>query len=1137
MAGGVPAGRLSIELVAEIARLQQDLDKAKRAVSAASKDISASARAANDNIARMGPTTKLAGHHIQNLSSQLQDVFIGLQGGQKPMTVFLQQGSQIAGIMTQAGIGVGGLARELGGMITGFVAAHPLLLAAAGAAAVFAAGLGLVTAEINKTSDVTVTWQDVMLGAFDVVKASLESEVTAAFQSMGLDVKAVWDFIVKATKSAINFIIGANLVVPKVISAVYSKIGPAIADGFYSAANLAIRALNWMVQASAEPLNLLIRAINAVFGKNIPEVIIGGIKEINNPVAGAMAALGQAGAQAFTQSFGTDYVGGMAESLSGAAQNRARLRDAAEKSGKDVGRTAGRAAGKAAGKEMADTWAAELAKQFDDAFKAEDDLTKRLESVWADNSKIDEQIAALKREQAVIGKTGAEREKLLTLMEQEAEIRPILGRIAELENDIRETGNDALKREVDALREQIALIKERNGIKISNAVDTEQIAKQAEALERTNAELRDMIGLLQSIGGLGSVLGGALGFLTGNDDAIGGSLGFLLKMKSGRTKADAEGKIIAKTIGDELRDVFGDFGESLKESLKGAATGMLAANLALGKQGTGGQIGSAIGGAAGKALGTAIAGPLGGAIGSVLGGIAGGFFGGMFKKTKWGRADISGVSSDPNMRGNSNSMKSSAGDAATSIIDSLKQIADELGGVAGEFSKISIGVRDGKWRVNTTGTSLKTSKGAIDFGKDGAEEAIAYAISEAIKAGAITGLRESTLTLLKAGDDFNAQLQKAMTFENVFKELQAELDPLGYELDQISKKFASLRTIFVEANATAEEMAQLDQLQALQEAKAREAAAAEAAAKKAASLEKEAELLALQGKATQALAKSREAELLQMDKALVAIQKQINAEQDAATRRGLQIQLLEAQGKLMAAQELSRAEVLRVTLDENKAIQQKIWLTEDLFTAYNRESEALQNTADKMRGFSTTLREFRDSIYASDGSTSSYTQALAKLIQTGSLASTGDETALGNLPGVGKDFLDVAKNSAKSMLDFQRAQALVANYADQAIGYTDNAATVAEQQLAEMKTTVGALVTLNDSVISVEQAIERLAQHNQANTTPAPAPTTGTGHTNQGNSNRDLKDGIDGMRRAFEQMLRKWNQMAPDGPMQVEVMP
>lgn len=65
---GIPAGRLSIEIVAEIARLQADLDKAKRAVNAASGDIAKSARAANDNLAAIG---RGAGAGMQQFSKDV----------------------------------------------------------------------------------------------------------------------------------------------------------------------------------------------------------------------------------------------------------------------------------------------------------------------------------------------------------------------------------------------------------------------------------------------------------------------------------------------------------------------------------------------------------------------------------------------------------------------------------------------------------------------------------------------------------------------------------------------------------------------------------------------------------------------------------------------------------------------------------------------------------------------------------------------------------------------------------------------------------------------------------------------------------------------------------------------------------
>jgi hypothetical protein len=103
---GVQAGRLSIEIVAEIARLQQDLDKAKRAVKSMSNDIARDTRAANDNITRMGTgfantaqgVTRSAGGTraaMQQLSFQLGDVAQGFAMGTRPMTIFAQQSGQV----------------------------------------------------------------------------------------------------------------------------------------------------------------------------------------------------------------------------------------------------------------------------------------------------------------------------------------------------------------------------------------------------------------------------------------------------------------------------------------------------------------------------------------------------------------------------------------------------------------------------------------------------------------------------------------------------------------------------------------------------------------------------------------------------------------------------------------------------------------------------------------------------------------------------------------------------------------------------------------------------------------------------------------------------------------------------------
>lgn len=62
---GIPAGRLSIEIVAEVARLQQDMDRVRGLVKAASSDIARQAKVANDNLAGIG---KGAGAGVQQFS-------------------------------------------------------------------------------------------------------------------------------------------------------------------------------------------------------------------------------------------------------------------------------------------------------------------------------------------------------------------------------------------------------------------------------------------------------------------------------------------------------------------------------------------------------------------------------------------------------------------------------------------------------------------------------------------------------------------------------------------------------------------------------------------------------------------------------------------------------------------------------------------------------------------------------------------------------------------------------------------------------------------------------------------------------------------------------------------------------------
>ena len=68
---------------------------------------------------------------------------------------------------------------------------------------------------------------------------------------------------------------------------------------------------------------------------------------------------------------------------------------------------------------------------------------------------------------------------------------------------------------------------------------------------------------------------------------------------------------------------------------------------------------------------------------------------------------------------------------------------------------VSISQYKGKWRVSTSGYTgkLKVKNGAVDFGKDGAEEAARFMPWDLIRDGVIVGLRNGTQQLLKNAAD------------------------------------------------------------------------------------------------------------------------------------------------------------------------------------------------------------------------------------------------------------------------------------------------------------------------------------------------------------------------------------------------
>lgn len=299
----------------------------------------------------LNATAGLGAHHVQNLVYQFQDLGVQLAaaaGSSNPLKMSLmalfQQGTQIQGVMAQAGIGVKGLAAE----VLALAAPFAPLIAGVG---LLAAGIGVMTSEINQNSKVHVTWMDTALGAYDALKSYLEGQLGKALEAFGLKTSDVWAAVVKYTKLGINLMIGSALSLPVALHDVLQRIPAAFGDAFYSAASFAIEAVNWLVEKAAAGVNSLVGVFNAVFGTHIAPVVVGGIEALNNPFSGAMRDLAKTGVKSFTDTLNYDYLGALGKAINPFAQARALAHQ--KKAGEDAGHAVGHAAAKAAEDEMA----------------------------------------------------------------------------------------------------------------------------------------------------------------------------------------------------------------------------------------------------------------------------------------------------------------------------------------------------------------------------------------------------------------------------------------------------------------------------------------------------------------------------------------------------------------------------------------------------------------------------------------------------------------------------------------------------------------------------------------------------------------------------------------------------------------
>lgn len=141
----------------ELAKVERDLDRARgqglislerqgELLERARARFGQHGAAMNDNAvaaSRFSQATGLAGHQVQNLGYQLNDIAGGLASGQSPFMILAQQGGQVQQVLSSSSAGVGGALAGIGSYLVGLIS--PATAAAAALLAIGATGVvGLV---------------------------------------------------------------------------------------------------------------------------------------------------------------------------------------------------------------------------------------------------------------------------------------------------------------------------------------------------------------------------------------------------------------------------------------------------------------------------------------------------------------------------------------------------------------------------------------------------------------------------------------------------------------------------------------------------------------------------------------------------------------------------------------------------------------------------------------------------------------------------------------------------------------------------------------------------------------------------------------------------------------------------------
>ena len=205
------------------------------------------------------------------------------------------------------------------------------------------------------------------------------------------------------------------------------------------------------------------------------------------------------------------------------------------------------------------------------------------------------------------------------------------------------------------------------------------------------------------------------------------------------------------------------------------------------------------------------------------------------------------------------------------------------------------------------------------------------------------------------------------------------------------------------------------------------------------------------------------------------------ASEIASEHRDLQQQLNEltkSETALLAIQRAGIADVNKALFDQVQAAKAVVSAKDALAKAYDTEAAAAKAALDKSKSWVTTLNGLNPSLALGAQSTltpeQKYAEARAQFEKTLAAANAGDTTAQSGLSAAEQAFLTASQvvNASDARYAADYARVLAAN--DEALKWASAQVDVQQASLDALKAQVSGLITINDSVLTVAQAIANL---------------------------------------------------------------